>query len=149
MVPEWQNRNVIVSELTTLRRADLPFSYLQAALAALLLSLSLLLLGGCGAGSDAGDDALAASQPRVRLLTAQQYSNSIAQVFGEDVGASVIAPLPPLPRTDGLLANGAAFVAPTSDQVSQIQQAAAAIAAAVVDDESPGFSAALQATLHN
>jgi hypothetical protein len=147
MVPEWQNRNVIVRELTTLRRADLPFSYLQAALAALLLSL--LLLGGCGAGSDAGDDALAASQPRVRLLTAQQYSNSIAQVFGEDVGASVIAPLPPLPRTDGLLANGAAFVAPTSDQVSQMQQAAAAIAAAVVDDESPGFSAALQATLHN
>jgi hypothetical protein len=115
----------------------LPFSYLKAALAALLLAL--MLLGGCGAGSDAGDDALAASQPRVRLLTAQQYSNSIAQVFGEDVGASVIAPLPPLPRTDGLLANGAAFVAPTSDQVSQIQQAAAAIAAAVVDDDHRDF----------
>ncbi|WP_439102127.1 DUF1592 domain-containing protein [Congregibacter sp.] len=74
-----------------------------------------------------------ASELRVRLLTSDQYSNSIAHIFGSDISESVIPPLPPLPRKDGLLASGAAFVGLTSDQVSQIQQAAATIAAQVVD----------------
>lgn len=73
------------------------------------------------------------SERRVRLLTSAQYSNSIADIFGSDISESVIPPLPPLPRKDGLLASGAAFVGLTSDQVSQIQQAAASIAAQVVD----------------
>ncbi|WP_439107395.1 DUF1592 domain-containing protein [Congregibacter sp.] len=74
-----------------------------------------------------------ASEMRVRLLTSAQYSNSIAHVFGADISESVIPPLPPLPRKDGLLASGAAFVGLTSDQVSQIQQAATTIAAQVTD----------------
>lgn len=74
-----------------------------------------------------------ASDLRVRLLTSAQYSNSISHIFGSDVSESVIPPLPPLPRKDGLLASGAAFVGLTSDQVSQIQQAATSIAAQVVD----------------
>ena len=75
-----------------------------------------------------------ASPLRVRLLTAEQYSNTIGHVFGADVANSVIPPLPPLTRTDGLLASGAESVGVTSDQVQQIQQAAQFIAAKVVDE---------------
>ena len=71
---------------------------------------------------------------RVRLMTAEQYSNTIGYVFGEDVAEAVIPPLPPLTRTDGLLASGAESVGVTSDQVQQIQQAAQFIAAKVVDE---------------
>ena len=76
---------------------------------------------------------------RVRLLTAEQYSNTIGHVFGEDVAESVIPPLPPLTRTDGLLASGAESVGVTSDQVQQIQQAAQFIAAKIVDDAHRDF----------
>jgi hypothetical protein len=68
------------------------------------------------------------------LLTGQQYSNTIAQIFGADISDSVMAPLPPLARTEGLLASGATFVGVTSDQIQQIQQAAQSVAAKVVDE---------------
>ena len=80
-----------------------------------------------------------ASPLRVRLLTGEQYSNTIGDVFGGDIAESVAPPLPPLARTDGLLASGAAFVGVTSDQISQIQQAAAFIATRVVDEDHRTF----------
>jgi hypothetical protein len=98
---------------------------------------AVLLLGGCARGP--AEPAGAASAARVRLMTGQQYANTIAQVFGTDIGDSVVPPLPPLARTDGLLASGAAFVGVTSDQISQIQQAAAFIAAKVVDEKHREF----------
>jgi hypothetical protein len=67
-------------------------------------------------------------------MTGQQYSNTIAQIFGSDISNSVAPPLPPLARTDGLLASGATFVGVTSDQIQQIQQAAAFVSAKVVDE---------------
>lgn len=99
------------------------------------LPTAVLVLAGSIAGCSEGpaDAVTGESERRVRLLTSAQYSNSIADVFGNDISESVIAPLPPLPRKDGLLASGAAVVGLTSDQVSQIQQAAAGIAAQVVD----------------
>lgn len=75
----------------------------------------------------------------MRLLTGEQYANTIAQVFGQDVSDAVIPPLPPLARTDGLLASGASSIGVTSDQIQQIQQAAAFIAAKVVDETHRGF----------
>jgi hypothetical protein len=71
---------------------------------------------------------------RIRLMSASQYSNTIANVFGEDISDSVLPPLPPFARTDGLLASGAAFAGLTSDQTQQIQQAASSIAEKVVDE---------------
>ncbi|CAN0590439.1 unnamed protein product, partial [Ectocarpus sp. 12 AP-2014] len=91
-------------------------------------------LFACGESLDEGPD-LSASEQRVRLLTASQYANTIGQVFGEDVARAVIPPVPPLQRTDGLLASGAAFVGLTSDQISQIQLAATVIGRKVVDEE--------------
>ncbi|MXX07874.1 MAG: DUF1592 domain-containing protein [Gammaproteobacteria bacterium] len=80
-----------------------------------------------------------ASVLRTRLLTGEQYTNTIAQIFGEDISGSILPPIPPMARTDGLLASGAAYVGVTSDQISQIQQAATSIAAKVVDEEHRDF----------
>lgn len=76
---------------------------------------------------------------RTRLLTAKQFANTIEQVFGSDVSESVLAPIPPMDRTAGLLSSGAAFVGVTSDQISQIQLSAAAVAEKVVDEEHRDF----------
>lgn len=99
---------------------------------------ALVLLAGC---SEGGDRAMpdSGSAQRARLLTAEQYRNSIATVFGADIADSVLSPMPPLSRTAGLRANGAAAVGLTSDQLSQIQRSAAAIAARVVDETHRGF----------
>lgn len=97
----------------------------------------LLCLFGC---SDRLAEPEQSSSPlRARLLTAEQYSNTIAVTFGADIAGAVAAPLPPLTRTNGLLASGAASVGITSDQIHQIQQAAASIAAKVVDEEHRDF----------
>ncbi len=80
-----------------------------------------------------------ASPLRVRLMTGEQYSNTIAQIFGADISSAIAPPLPPLARTDGLLASGAAFAGMTSDQIQQIQQAAASIASKVVDEQHRDF----------
>ena len=96
-----------------------------------------LLFQGCS--KESAEPADSASPLRIRLLSAQQYSNVVTQIFGADISDSVAAPLPPLARTDGLLASGAAFVGVTSDQVQQIQQAAASVAAKVVDEQHRDF----------
>ena len=101
------------------------------------LLLPVFLVAACD--RPPAEPATGGSVARVRLMTAEQYRNTIAYVFGQDVADSVLPPLPPLARTDGLLASGAAFVGVTSDQVSQIQQAAAFIAARVVDERHRGF----------
>ncbi|MEE4360625.1 MAG: DUF1592 domain-containing protein [Pseudomonadales bacterium] len=100
---------------------------------------SLLVLAACGQTPGEAEPADAGSLARVRLMTDAQYANAVAQVFGEDVGSSVIPPMPPMARTDGLLASGAAFAGLTSDQISQIQQAAAFVAAQVVDEAHRDF----------
>jgi hypothetical protein len=101
------------------------------------LLLGALLIGGCEqAPTEPTDNA---SVPRTRLLTGEQYANTIAQVFGNDISDSILPPMPPMARTDGLLASGAAFAGVTSDQISQIQLSAASVAEQVVDEEHRDF----------
>jgi len=102
-----------------------------------LFMVAVFFLASCSSGSAEPEDS--ASLLRVRLMSGQQYSNTIAQIFGADISDSVLAPLPPLTRTDGLLASGAAFVGVTSDQIQQIQQAAASVAEKVVDETHRDF----------
>jgi hypothetical protein len=99
-----------------------------------LVLAAVLAVAGCSSDSGTSEPENSASLLRVRLMTGQQYSNTIAQIFGVDIANSVAPPLPPLARTDGLLASGAAFVGVTSDQIQQIQQTAATVAAKVVDE---------------
>ncbi len=72
-------------------------------------------------------------------MSGAQYSQTIANIFGEDISAAVPSPLPPLTRTAGLLATGAASIGMTSDQLQQLQQAATTIAAKVVDESHREF----------
>jgi len=104
---------------------------------AVVALLTTLAVASCSTGT--GEPENAASQARVRLMSAKQYSLTIASIFGSDISDAVPAPLPQLARTDGLLASGAAFVGVTSDQLQQIQQAASAIATRVVDEEHRDF----------
>ena len=103
----------------------------------ILIIVAALILAGCSDGTTEPENS--ASPLRVRLMTGQQYSNTIAHIFGADISDSVLAPLPPLSRTDGLLASGAAFIGVTSDQTQQLQQAAAFVAAKVVDEQHRDF----------
>ena len=122
-------------------RYDCRFSAGSARRQVVILVLALGVLSGCRDPQNAepAEQYDAGSPLRTRLLTADQYTNSIAQVFGEDIADSILPPIPPMARTDGLLASGSAFVGVTSDQVSQIQQTAASIAAQVVDQEHRDF----------
>ena len=106
-----------------------------------IIALALSALAGCSdpQSAESAEQQSAGSPLRTRLLTADQYTNSIAQLFGEDIAESILPPIPPMARTDGLLASGSAFVGVTSDQVSQIQQTAASIAAQVVDQDHRDF----------
>ena len=106
-----------------------------------IIALALSALAGCSDPQSAAsaEQQSAGSLLRTRLLTADQYANSITQLFGEDIAESILPPIPPMARTDGLLASGSAFVGVTSDQVSQIQQTAASIAAQVVDQDHRDF----------
>ena len=104
-----------------------------------LFSAALLLVACEDNISELAEPEDSASLLRTRLLTAEQFTNSIAAVFGEDIANSILPPIPPMTRIDGLLSSGAAFVGVTSDQISQIQQAATSIAARVVDENHRDF----------
>ena len=74
----------------------------------------------------------AGTLPRVRLLTSQQYSNIVSDIFGSDIQAGT--PIPPMRRTDGLLELSSASVGVTTGQIMTLQRAASTIAQEVVDN---------------
>jgi Protein of unknown function (DUF1592)/Protein of unknown function (DUF1588)/Protein of unknown function (DUF1585)/Protein of unknown function (DUF1595) len=92
-----------------------------------LLLVAALVLVGCS--NSTGEPENSASPLR------KQYSLTLSYLFGTDISDAVPAPLPPLTRTGGLLSSGAASIGINSDQLQQIQEAAAAVAAKVVDEE--------------
>jgi len=112
---------------------------------------SRVLLGSAGcvvalglmSCSDAGAERKVASAPavvpaeytgttaRVRRITAEQYHNTIAYLFGQDI--EVGNPFAPLRRTDGLIASGAASAGVTTGELQQLQRSASSIAAQVID----------------
>jgi hypothetical protein len=72
-----------------------------------------------------------ASLQRLRILSSDQYLNTLAYIFGDDV--KVQTNFAPLPRTDGLLEIGAAKAGITDAQVEQYSRIAGIVAAAAVD----------------
>ena len=94
-------------------------------------------LSGCAKSAVEPKDS--ASPLRVRMMSGSEYTETIANLFGRDIADAVPAPLPPMRRTNGLLASGAAGAGVTSDEVAQIQEAAQAIAAKVVDEQHRDF----------
>ncbi len=72
----------------------------------------------------------AATAARMRLISQEQYFNSLGYVFGPDI--QVAAHFAPFARTDGLVANGSASAGVTIAQIQEFQRTAASLAAQVV-----------------
>lgn len=70
----------------------------------------------------------------MRLLTQQQYMNMLAYTFGPDV--QPMTRFAALPRTDGLLASGAAMAGLTDSQLEVYQKTASKVAEQVISEDS-------------
>ncbi len=108
---------------------------LGAATAGLLIAAALASCSGSPGGAPdtpaTAEPPLAQAPARVRVLTQDQYFNSLIYLFGSD--ARTDSRFPPFRRTDGLLALGAASAGVTASGVEKFQHAAQLIAAQVVD----------------
>ena len=71
------------------------------------------------------------TEPRIRLVTADQYANSLRYIFG--TGIDLRIEFPPFERREGLLGNSAAVAGISSSQLEQFQSAAASVAGQIVD----------------
>lgn len=112
----------------------------KALLAALGLG-SALFLYAAASGAEAPAAAVeapdAASPARVRLISQEQYANTLAYVFGPDI--KVAAHFAPFRRTDGLLEVGASSAGITLGQMQEFQRTAGALAEQVVSPEHRNF----------
>ncbi|MCC6913867.1 MAG: DUF1592 domain-containing protein [Rhodospirillaceae bacterium] len=79
----------------------------------------------------------AGSAKRLRLLSQDQYLNTLAYVFGPDVRPD--AYFPPAQRTDGLLSLGAAKAGVTPTRMEVYQKAAQTVSALIVDPKRRDF----------
>jgi hypothetical protein len=89
------------------------------------------------APSAAAEAADAASPARVRLISQDQYANTLAYVFGPDI--RIATHFAPFRRTDGLLEVGASSAGVTSGQMQEFQRTAGAVAEQVVSPEHRNF----------
>ena len=77
------------------------------------------------------------SAARMRLISQQQYFNSLAYLFGPDI--AIAAHFAPFRRTDGLLEIGASSAGVTLGQMQEFQRTAGAVADKVVSPASRNF----------
>ena len=117
---------------------------LRAALAGAVCAAALTACSGAPTSTKTASAPAVAAGPadigtvsRVRLVTEEQYFNTLAYVFGPDI--KLAAHFAPLRRTDGLLQGGAASAGVTAAQLEQYQRTASGIAAKVVDAEHRGL----------
>lgn len=106
------------------------------------LASTCLTFGAAGAESVPADakptePATAATPARVRLISQDQYLNTLAYIFGPDIQ---IAPhFAPFRRTDGLLQVGASSAGVTTAQMQEFQRTAGAMADLVLSPEHRNF----------
>jgi hypothetical protein len=112
-------------------------------LAALGVGSTLFLYMAASGGTEALPEAAAleasdaASPARVRLISQEQYANTLAYVFGPDI--KVAAHFAPFRRTDGLLEVGASSAGITLGQMQEFQRTAGSLAEQVVSPEHRNF----------
>jgi hypothetical protein len=107
------------------RRSTSAFRWTAAGL------LSLFALVGCSPSDP--EPETPGTQALTKLITAEQYGNSLAYIFGPGIDARV--QFAPVPRDEGLLANSLATAGVSMGQVQTIQSVAASVASQVVDVE--------------
>jgi hypothetical protein len=110
-----------------------------AATAATLVLAGAVLLGGQVFSSrpTARTAPPFGSEKRLRLLTQEQYLNTLRYVFGPDV--QPVLNFAAVPRVDGLLGVGTSFAGITDAQLEIYQKTAATVAAQILSPESRGF----------
>jgi hypothetical protein len=86
----------------------------------------LLVLAACSPSEPESQG----TEPRVRLVTSDQYLNSLRYILGSGIELKV--EFPPFERTEGLLGNSAATAGISSSLLEQVQSAAAIVARQVV-----------------
>ena len=76
-------------------------------------------------------------QPHLRMISQEQYRNSLANIFGNDV----VPPFnfAPPTRTEGLVSVGGAYMGITDSQVEKYQRVASLVADAVISPQRRGF----------
>src|SRR5688572_21462270 len=101
-----------------------------------------LILSSCSGASPSNETTTASVNPvkepevagspaLLRLITSEQYVNTLVHTFGRDF--NIETQFPPHRRTDGLLAIGASTAGFPAGQIEHYQRAAATVAARVVD----------------
>ncbi len=101
--------------------------------AAVAATVAAFVFAPQSANSAAEAAKVAGVPPKVRLLTTQQYINTIKYFFGTDIALDV--KFAPLKRTDGLLAAGATVAGVSDAQVETYQKAAAVVSSQVLAPE--------------
>ena len=108
------------------------------AIPTMLLAVTALLSGGAVGASAFGLDtqsqnnvADTGTPKRLRLLTTQQYINTIQYFFGPDI--KIDAKFAPLTRTDGVLMAGTSIAGVSGAQIETYQKVASLVSAQVLD----------------
>ncbi|MEJ1964961.1 MAG: DUF1592 domain-containing protein [Gammaproteobacteria bacterium] len=89
---------------------------------------------GLGMANRHGEPQSKGTPASMRLLTQQQYLNTLSYVFGDNVQPTTR--FAALPRTDGLLASGAATAGLTDTQLEMYQKTASKVAAQIIKEGS-------------
>jgi len=120
------------------------FSLLVGSAAALLAAMALAAAEGGPASGPAPtaqaplqEPSEAGSLNRLRLVTEQQYLNTVRYVFGPDIAPE--PHFPPAQRRDGLVALGSSIVGVTTTQLELYQKSAVTIADTVVSPKHRAF----------
>lgn len=92
-----------------------------------LLAMSVVV--GCSPSDPEPESS--GTQPLTKLITAEQYGNSLAYIFGPGIDAQVR--FAPVPRDEGLLSNSLATAGVSMGQVQTIQSVAGSVASQVMD----------------
>lgn len=92
-------------------------------------ALALIALIGCSPSDP--EPETPGTQALTKLVTAEQYRNSLSYIFGP--GIDVEARFAPVPRREGLLSNSLATAGVSGGQVQTIQAVASNVASQVVD----------------
>jgi hypothetical protein len=121
-------------------KSGLKTSFVRSLLAvAVVLPAAALLMPSFGAAAASKDVAAKAAETsvgtplRLRLLTTQQYVNTIQYFFGPDIKIDV--KFAPLARTDGLLLAGSSLAGVSGAQVEIYQKVASVVATQVLSPE--------------